>query len=433
MKPLGSWNRIPNITPEKTLILPTHCIPNENTAPRPLIAHGNGRSYGDVCLNNRGTILSTRSLDRFIQFDQKSGLIRCDSGVTLQEILRLVVPRGWFLQVTPGTQFATIGGCVANDVHGKNHHDAGTFGHHVNAFELLRSNGDRLLCSKNENTDYFAATIGGLGLTGLISWVEIQLKSASSPFMIVETKKFQNLTQFWEMNAEAEANYPYTVSWIDCLSTGQSQGRGVLFAGTHADATVDEPPHKGRQLPFPVESPISLVNNLSLKAFNAVYYGRPLKKEPVVQHYAPFFYPLDSINNWNRMYGKKGFYQYQCVIPHLASKEAIAALLSEISKSGQGSFLAVLKTFGTIPSIGMLSFSRAGTTLALDFPNRGPKTLNLFSKLDAIVTAHGGALYPGKDARMSTALFQQSFPQWSSFVQYIDPEFSSHFWQRVTS
>ena len=427
-----SWNRQPRIAPEAihTLTERTSGVPA--SLPRPLLAYGNGRSYGDVCLTERGTLVLTRGLDRFIEFDSQHGILRCEAGVTLAEILALTVPHGWFLASTPGTQMATVGGAVANDVHGKNHHAVGSFGHHVRALALWRSDGSVIECRPGDDTGWFSATIGGLGLTGLIQWVELQLMPIQNPWMWVESQRFSNLEEFWVLNRQAEKRSPYTVAWIDCLAKGKARGRGILLAGQHAAAQLDLPAFKAGQKRVPIDPPFSLVNGLSLRAFNALYYRQPVKPQGSLTHYAPYFYPLDAIQDWNRIYGRQGFYQYQCVIPPQEAEAATGALLDTIAKSGEGSFLAVLKTFGTRPSLGMLSFPRPGTTLALDFPNRGEKTLRLLNELDAIVREAGGALYPGKDARMPASLFQSGYPQWQAFSEYIDPQFSSRFWQRVT-
>jgi FAD/FMN-containing dehydrogenase len=428
-----SWNRLPRVKPEAVHALTQRTGNVPGALPRPLLAHGNGRSYGDVCLTERGTLLLTRGLDRFIDFDPVQGVVRCEAGMTLGEILALVVPHGWFLASTPGTRLATVGGAIANDVHGKNHHDVGSFGHHVRAFELWRSDGSVIECRPDDNTGWFRATIGGLGLTGLIRWVEIQLMQVQNPWMWVESQRFSNLEEFWVLNREAEASWPYTVAWIDCLAKGNSRGRGILLSGQHAAAQTELPAFKSGKKRVPFDPPFSLVNNLSLKAFNTLYYRQSVKPQGALMHYAPYFYPLDAIQDWNRIYGRQGFYQYQCVIPPEQAEAATGALLDTIAKCGEGSFLAVLKTFGNKPSLGMLSFPRPGTTLALDFPNRGGKTLRLLEELDAIVKEAGGTLYPGKDARMPANLFQSGYPEWQAFSEYVDPNFSSRFWQRVTS
>jgi len=427
---MQSWNRYPRLEHDRLLDIDarTEVIPALSTT---CLAFGNGRSYGDVCLNARGALLRTRRLNRFIAFDRATGRLRCESGVLLKDILDLVVPQGWFLPVTPGTRFVTVGGAIANDVHGKNHHLQGSFGHHVRQLELLRSDGVRIVCSAQKSPEWFRATIGGLGLTGLIVWAELQLIPISNPFMVTESIKFRNLEEFWALNAEAESRWPYTVAWIDCAATGKRQGRGIFMLGRHAPPQADLPAWRTSNRRFPVDPPMSLVNGLSLRAFNWAYYHRPLPMGHLLNHYAPYFHPLDGIQEWNRMYGRKGFFQYQCVLPPAASREGIRDLLHIIAQRKEGSFLAVLKTFGNVSAPGMLSFPRPGTTLALDFPNRGERTLKLFIELDAVVRANGGALYPAKDARMPGELFRSGFPGWEDFSSFIDPNFSSSFWRRV--
>ncbi|MFC3282756.1 FAD-binding oxidoreductase [Litchfieldella rifensis] len=432
MKAPLSWNRFPRVQPDKVHHL-GHCKTALPEVDWPLLAYGNGRSYGDVCLTESGTLLLTRRLDRFMAFDPNSGVLRCESGVTLAEILSLVVPQGWFLPSTPGTRYATVGGALANDVHGKNHHVAGTFGHHVRRFELVRSSGERLECTPDQHEDYFRATIGGLGLTGLISWVEFQLLPIQSPWMWVASQRFGNLDEFWSLNRQAESQWPYTVAWIDCLASGKARGRGIFLAAQHAPPQATLPAFQERSRRIALDPPVSLINNLSLRVFNALYYRQRVKPQGTLQHYVPYFYPLDAIQDWNRIYGRRGFFQYQCVLPPHQAQEGIAELLNTIAASGQGSFLAVLKTFGEKPSLGMLSFPRPGTTLALDFSNRGEKTLRLLASLDSILRDTGGALYPAKDARMPADLFQSGFPEWERFADYVDPAFSSRFWRRVTS
>jgi FAD/FMN-containing dehydrogenase len=396
-----------------------------------VLPYGNGRSYGDSCLNIGGALLATRSLDRFIAFDAERGTLTCEAGVLLAEILDLAVPKGWFLPVTPGTRFVTVGGAIANDVHGKNHHRSGTFGRHVLRFELLRSDGRRLLCSAHENGEWFAATVGGLGLTGVITWAEIQLRRIEGPWMDVESIRFRNLDEFVELCAASDQDFEYTVAWVDCLARGAELGRGILQRANHAPAQSRLPRH-ARQLTVPVHPPFSLVNGASLRLFNTLYYHRQLTvRNRTLEHYEPFFYPLDGILHWNRLYGPHGLYQYQCVLPGSTALEATAGLLEAISMSGLGSFLAVLKTFGAIDSPGMLSFPRAGITLALDFPNCGVRLERLFRELDAIVDAADGRLYPAKDGRMPGALYRNGYPRWSEFRRFIDPQSSSSFWRRV--
>ncbi len=434
MKAVQSWGRVCASSPLAVRAVPDLGVAQAlvtGGAGLPMLAHGRGRSYGDVCLNSGGMILRTTGLDRFIAFDRSSGVLRCEAGVTLQHILELCVPMGWFLAVTPGTRDVTVGGAIANDVHGKNHHWAGSFAHHVTRLELLRSSGERIVCSPDERPDLFSATVGGLGLTGLITWAEIELQPVANAFMTVQTTRFSNLETFWRLNAAAEASWPYTVAWIDCLARGGQRGRGVFMAGRHAAMQQSLPAWQESRRTIPLDPPISLVNSLSLRAFNT-FYWHGARDGVALSHYVPYFYPLDAIANWNRIYGRRGFFQYQCVLPPATMRAGVDALLQRISRSGQGSFLAVLKTFGHRPSLGMLSFPRPGATLALDFPNHGRATLRLLDDLDAVVSQAGGALYPAKDARMSSTMFRQSFAAWEQFSSFVDPAFSSDFWRRVT-
>jgi FAD/FMN-containing dehydrogenase len=393
------------------------------------LAYGNGRSYGDSCLNTGHGLFLTRALDRFIEFNKTEGVIRCEAGVTLDEVLRLVEPHGWFLPVTPGTRFVTVGGAVANDVHGKNHHTAGTFGCHVVAFELVRSDGRVIHCSANQETELFAATIGGLGLTGLIRWVEFRLKKIAGPWIDGETIKFGSLEEFDGLSTESDRSFEYTVAWIDCLS---KHGRGVFSRGNHA-AHVDSEPRE-RVITVPVTSPVSLVNSMSVRVMNSVLFGKQLRKTVRHRwHYRPFFYPLDGVLCWNRLYGPRGFFQFQCALPSPSAVDAIREMLRVIRAEKQGSFLAVLKKFGARVSPGMLSFPRPGMTLAVDFPNRGPQTLRLLAQLESITIQASGALYPAKDAIMSPRGFRASFGMVDRFISSIDPQFSSTFWRRVTA
>jgi FAD/FMN-containing dehydrogenase len=416
----------------------------ELPVPRPafstMLPFGNGRSYGDSNLNPGGTLLETKGLNGIIEFDPQSGQLTCEAGLLLSDILRLYVPQGWFPSVTPGTQFVTVGGAIANDVHGKNHHRAGSFGNHVLRFELLRSDGKRLICSANDNPDWFSATIGGLGLTGLITWATLQLRPIANPLVESESIRFRSLEEFFEINAASEHGFEHTVAWIDCAFAGRRLGRGLFSRGNHAPTDVDlaqlstarrssESPRVHR---VPFSPPVSLVNSLTLKAFNAAYFNRQRGDHvQTLQHYRPFFYPLDTVLEWNRIYGPRGFYQYQCVVPPDRALTGVRALLEAIAASGMGSFLAVLKQFGSPPSRGMLSFPTPGTTLALDFPNRGAALYRLFDALDRIVLEAGGRLYPAKDGRMSPAMFKAGYPRWREFSAYIDCRFSSAFWRRV--
>jgi len=401
-------------------------------AESPMLPFGNGRSYGDSCLNDGGVLLDARGLDRLISFDAERGILVCEAGVLLAEILELVVPAGWFLPVSPGTKFVTVGGAIANDVHGKNHHRAGSFGCHIRQLELLRSDGSRRRCSRSENADWFSATIGGLGLTGVIVWAELQLLRVAGPGMDVETIRFANLAGFFDLTAESDAAFAYTVAWVDCASRGRALGRGIFTRSNHSSEDQPEVSAPGGGFAVPIELPVALVGDTVVRTFNAWYYRRPRTRRRRV-HYDSFLYPLDRVRNWNRIYGRRGFFQYQCVVGPAGGREAVAELLSRIATAGGGSFLAVLKMFGSIPSPGLLSFPRPGVTLALDFPNRGARTTRLLERLDEVVRASGGAVYPAKDARMSAESFRQYFPEWRAFCAYLDPCFSSSFWRRVAS
>ena len=396
------------------------------------LPRGNGRSYGDVCLDDGGTLLDARGLDRFIAFDPETGVLRCEAGVLLGTILDLFVPCGWFLPVVPGTRFVTVGGAIANDVHGKNHHAVGSLGCHVRCFELLRSDDTRRICSPQENADWFAATLGGLGLTGLITWAELQLRRVPGAWFDTETRRFGHLDDFFELSAHSEHDFEYTVAWVDCTARGNALGRGVFSRGNHSAAAAGAKSPREGGLRMPITPPFSLVNGLTLHAFNWQHFHRApraLQRSP--QHHRPWLFPLDGIRDWNRMYGPRGFLQYQCVLPPTAARDGVRELLDRIAASGTGSFLAVLKQFGGIRSPGLLSFPRPGTTLALDFANRGPATFELLDRLDEVVAAAGGAVYPAKDARMSGERFRGYFPAWRQFSEFIDPAFSSGFWRRV--
>lgn len=433
----GSWGRYPRV--QHRAVVPISWrkeIPDLAALPGSLLPYGYGRSYGDSCLNEGGTLLDVTGLNRFIHFDKETGVLRCEAGVRLDQILAAFVPRGWFLPVTPGTKFVSVGGAIANDIHGKNHHVAGTFGRHVLRFELVRSSGERLICSPEENADLFRATIGGLGLTGLITWAEIRLKPITNAYIAEEQIRFESLDEFLALSAESADRYEYIVSWIDCFVGGGRYVRGHFMRGNHDPSPVrpNRPPEPKLRLAVPVDLPGMLLNTWTVRAFNTVYYHRQRARcVRKVIPYEPFFYPLDTIHTWNRMYGRRGFLQYQCVVPFDGDNAAIKEILDRIRRSGQGSFLTVFKTFGDVPSPGMLSFPRPGITLALDFPLQGQETLRLLDDLDTVVRESGGALYPAKDARMSAESFRASFPRWEEFARYVDPKFSSSFWRRVTS
>ncbi|GCF06654.1 FAD-binding oxidoreductase [Dictyobacter arantiisoli] len=432
-----SWGRYP--IAKSSQVVPVYWrdeLPNLAAFEQSILPYGYGRSYGDSCLNDGGVSVDVSHLRNFIAFDDETGVIRCEAGVSLADILEVAVPRGWFLPTSPGTKFVSVGGAIANDVHGKNHHSAGTFGCHVTQFELLRSNGEHLICSPEQNSELFRATIGGLGLTGMVIWAEFRLKKIVNPYIDMESIRFDSLDEFFELSAESDQKFDYSVSWVDLLIGGPGLCRGKFSRGNHnQDPALAQKPLKAKKLPLtvPIDFPSFVLNSYTVKAFNEAYYRVQIDKYvKKTESYEPFFYPLDAIHNWNRIYGKRGFFQYQFVVPFEHGREALNKSITHIQKAGEGSFLTVLKQFGDVKSPGMLSFPRPGITLALDFSNHGERTQKFLRELDQIVEDNGGVIYPAKDARMSAESFKKFYPQWQEFEQYIDPKFSSSFWRRVT-
>ncbi len=370
-----------------------------------------------------------RGLDHLVAFDRETGLLRCEAGVLLRDIQNLVVPEGWMLPVTPGTQLITVGGAIANDIHGKNHHLLGSFSDHVLHIKLIRTDGEVIVCGPEQNQDWFAATVGGIGLTGLIVEADLQLKRVPGPWLETETIPYSDLSAFFKCADESEAGWEHTVSWIDCLAG--SGGRGLFMRGNHVDCQARQEP-RAKKSTMPFVPPVSLVNKLSLRPFNEAYYWiNKQKTGKHIVHYQPFFYPLDNLQDWNKMYGPRGFYQYQSVVPRDVGQDAVDEMLKEIGRSGQGSFLAVLKTFGDRQSVGMLSFPQPGVTLALDFPNNGTKTTELLDRLDRIVSEAKGRIYLAKDARMPRSLFESGYPRFQEFLKYRDPGMSSAMSRRL--
>jgi L-gulonolactone oxidase len=375
-------------------------------------------------------LIDMTGLDHFVSFDRPTRILVAEAGVSLAEILKLVIPAGYFLPVTPGTKFVTLGGAVANDVHGKNHHRAGTIGRWIRQLDLRRSDGTEHSLDRADSTGLFAATIGGLGLTGVITRVAVELAPIASSNMDVETIRFGNLAEFFVLAADSEATHDYTVSWVDCLAKGRTLGRGIFTRARHS-SDGELRVHSGTGPSVPVDAPSFLLNRLSLSAFNEIYYRFAGRSRQTRVSYDRFFYPLDAIGSWNKLYGRRGFYQYQSVVPARNAEAATAEMLRTTADAGQGSFLAVMKTFGDIPTPGLLSFPMKGTTLALDFANHGPSTLLLLDKLDAIVREAGGRLYPAKDGRFPSAMFQAGYPALDQFRIHIDPGMSSTFWRRM--
>jgi L-gulonolactone oxidase len=402
-----------------------HLVPES-----PSIAYGLGRSYGDVCLNGGGILIRTHRLDRVMSVDWQHGIIRAEAGLSFDALLQLVVPRGWFLPVTPGTKFVTLGGAVANDVHGKNHESAGTIGCHVRAIGLLRSSGEVLHLSQASMREMFAATIGGLGLTGFILWVELQLAPIKSAYFETETTRISNLVDFF-CQAKEQQEWPYTAAWVDCFARGAATGRGLFIRGRHAEAGGLEVHDVSSRLRIPIDAPTQLLRGPTVPLFNMIYSGRPGVEGRRRVHYDSFLYPLDRILDWNRLYGRSGFFQHQSVVPLDQAPYTLRRLLELTSTSRQGSFLVVLKLFGKRPSPGLLSFPREGATFALDLPNRGSSTRELLGRMAAVVTEAGGAVYPAKDATMSPEVFRAGFPRWKELEAHRDPAMMSDFWRRV--
>ena len=401
-------------------------------ASKPFLPRGLGRSYGDVCVNAGGTLLHTFRRDRLLAFDDVHGVLTCEAGASLADITEAMLPRGWFLPVVPGTRFVTVGGAIANDVHGKNHHINGTFGRFVPELKLSRS--DWQTTQALSPTDaLFGATIGGLGLSGLMHEAVLQLKRVPGPGIEQDTRLFGGDSSIDDYLAldEASKDWEYTVGWIDTLDPHL---RGVFFRGRHCDGPEEWLMPPSAKWTIPIDAPRWLLGTWSAKTFNTLYYRAQAMRTarrttiPLWQ----FFFPLDAVNAWNRAYGKRGFVQYQFVVPTAAARETVPKILAHLREANVASYLAVIKTFGDAPSPGLMSFPMAGTTVALDIPAPDEKDRRALDRADAMVADVGGRVYPAKDARMSAAMFQRFFPQWHELEAARDPAISSSFWRRVT-
>ncbi|ARU60475.1 FAD-linked oxidase [Tumebacillus avium] len=399
-------------------------------AERNYISRGLGRSYGDTALNDGSGVLLHTQFARFLHFDEEQGILECEAGVSFAEIIDHFLHRGWFLPVTPGTKYVTVGGAIANDVHGKNHHVDGTFSEHVLDLKLLLASGKIVNCSPEDNADLFHATIGGVGLTGVILSARFKLIPVESAYIEVDYIKAKNLDHAFELFAETNDKYQYSVAWIDCLSKGDQLGRSVLMLGNHAPAAKVKQADplrikKKPKLNVPFNFPPFVLNQLSIRAFNFGYYNI-LNKDAVgkIVDYDTFFYPLDSIHNWNRAYGKKGFVQYQAVFPPETSRAGLTEMLKRLSESGRSSFLAVLKSSGE-QNGGLLSFPFKGYTLALDIPVHDEGLFPFLRELDEMVIAHGGRIYLAKDSEADPATFAQMYPTLGKFQEIkgsVDPK-----------
>ena len=426
---ISNWGLYPEIEADVQAIRDAESLSGLLAQPQEKIARGLGRCYGDSAL--APVVLSSEHLNRFIEFDKLTGTITCQSGVSLEDVLRLVVPHGWFLPVTPGTKFVTIGGAIAADVHGKNHHVEGSFGQHVQWFTLMGADGQVVTCSREEHAELFETTVGGMGLTGMILSAQFRLKPIQSAYIREETVRAANLFEIMDL-FDQSTDWTYSVAWIDCLARGDAMGRSIMMRGEHAkQKELETPRHRRDPLGFsptvkasvPFHFPSLALNPLTVQAFNFAYFHHcPRGTNRHIVNYDTFFYPLDRVDKWNRIYGRRGFTQYQFVLPKEASREGLPTLLKAITESGLGSFLAVLKLFGHQDSF--ISFPREGYTLALDFPISN-KLFGVLDRLDSMVQDFGGRLYLAKDVRMKPAIFDSGYAHADEFKQRIatgDPD-----------
>jgi decaprenylphospho-beta-D-ribofuranose 2-oxidase len=389
--------------------------------PRGLIPRGSGRSYGDACLNDGGAVADMRGFDYVSSFDESTGDLECGAGVTIAALMQRFLPLGFIPPVCPGTGFVTLGGAIANDAHGKNHHGVGSTGDVVSGFDLLTPDGAQVAVTRESNPELFAATIGGIGLTGIVNNVRMRLQRVPGNAVSVTERRMRDLDEFIEALASAEASNAHTVGWIDSLARGRALGRGVLEVANPVEspARVDGT----RRLRIPIDFPSWILNRYSVAAFNELYFRRvPAGGRTRTVQLGRFLFPLDALLDWNRMYGRAGVYQFQCVVPHATAREALRRLMDRATRSGAASFLAVLKTLGRSGS-GMLSFPMPGFSLALDFP-RGPATAALIVGLHDIAIEHGGRVYLAKDATLTPERFRDMYPRVAEFtavLRRIDP------------
>ena len=410
MNELSGWGRYPKIktkelTPQSESELLEILRHSESYIPR-----GNGRSYGDSAINKDLTITMTR-MNRLLQWNQESGELVAESGVLIADIIDIFLPRGWFPYVTPGTKFVTLGGAIACDVHGKNHHKDGSFGNFVNWIEIFNNKNEVVRCSSDKNSELFHWTIGGMGMTGVIIRCSIQLKKIESGWIKQQTVVNNNLNETLQSFYEHK-EATYSVAWIDCLAKGKSFGRSILMLGEHAQKSEVEakpsnyPKRKNKIITFPFDAPSFLLNNFTVSAFNRLYFNLNKNKQSSYVDWDSYFYPLDSIGDWNRMYGKNGFFQFQCVLPRELSEQGYTKILATIQNKSSGTFLAVLKDFGS--GNGHLSFPKEGLTLALDF-KASQKNIEVGKELTDIVNSLGGSFYLAKDAIINSSQFTNNF------------------------
>lgn len=421
-----SWGRFPKSSPRfvHTPEHADHLLELLRSTQDSVLARGLGRSYGDSCLNNNGTLLRMHRMRRIFWFDHKQGRIHVESGISLGELLNAVIPDGWFLPVVPGTRHVTVGGAIANDIHGKNHHIVGTFGCHVESFTLARE-GEVHTCSASENPNLFAATIGGLGLTGVIISATIRLRRINSTNICVHKVKARSVSDMISMMKDADAEYEYSVAWLDAHSEN-----GYCLFGNHAS---DGPLRRmnNRTVPVPTLAKI-LLRRPTVRLFNWMTNAIQPRLRDYVVHAEPFFFPLDAVSEWSRLYGSRGFIQYQFVVPFESGPAIVEEIFTRLRSARLYAYLTVLKLFGSAKSPGMLSFPIPGITVAMDFPNTSPALFATLNQCDALVASGGGRVYPAKDARMTGNTFRQMYAnELDHFRMWIDQQCMSSFWNRV--
>ena len=397
-----------------------------------VVARGRGTAYGDAAINDQQSVLHTERLARFLEFEPASGLITCEAGVPLRAVAELAVPQGWFLAVTPGTWKSTVGGCLACDVHGKNHHVAGSFSKHVLRFRLALAGGRVVECSRAENAELFWATAGGLGLTGVILDLTLQLQKIETSSLVVRYVKNRDLDETFAALERPEPE-PYSVAWLDVLARGRRTGRSVLMLGRHATREDLPPPARATPLAWrtgpsfrlPFALPAGAMSPPVVRTFNELYYRRfPSHGRPALQAFRPFFYPLEAIDNFNLLYGRRGLYEYQFVVPGHAARPVLQTIIERLAAGGYGSFLCVIKRLGA-ESSGPMSFPAEGYTLAVDIPARGEALLRLMRGFDDLVAENGGRVYLAKDARLAPEVVEAMYPRrraWAAQLDRLDPD-----------
>ena len=407
-----------------------------------LISRGRGRSYGDAALNEREGVILHERLDRILDFDPETGTLHCEAGVTLAEVIDLFLPSGFFPAITPGTKNISLGGAIAADVHGKNHHRDGTISSQLVDFRLLTGQGEILTCSRSENTDVFWATLGGMGLTGCVLDLRFTLRRVETAYLHGDTVRTKSLDETLDQMMEHDRDYEYAVAWVDCITGRRSLGRSVLLRAR--PAAVSDLPNALQSAPLEVRRPLSLnfpfrlpeffLNSMSMRLVNQVYYMKHKTQSALIDCYR-YFYPLDSVENWNRGYGRRGVLQYQLVLPLETCRDGILKVMGKVTAAGMASFVAVLKSTGPA-NPGPLSFPVEGVSLAMDFPNRGERLLTLLRELDEIVLENGGRTYLAKDSTLDAETFRQMYPRYEEFLEVkgrVDPDcrFSSSLARRL--